>query len=46
MQAIARRSSTGDGKAWVVLLLQASEATLEKRGAPIGKFFSTLRPQG
>lgn len=46
VQAIARRSSTGDGKAWVVLLLQASEATLEKRSAPIGKFFSTLRPQG
>lgn len=46
VQAIARRSSTGDGKAWVVLLLQASEATLEKRDAPIGKFFSTLRPQG
>lgn len=46
LQAIARRSSTGDGKAWVVLLLQASEATLEKRSAPIGKFFSSLRPQG
>ena len=46
VQAIARRSSTGDGKAWVVLLLQASEATLEKRSAPIGKFFSSLRPQG
>lgn len=46
VQAIARRSSAGDGKAWVVLLLQASEATLEKRSAPIGKFFSSLRPQG
>jgi CubicO group peptidase (beta-lactamase class C family) len=46
VQAIARRASTGDGKAWVVLLLQASEATLEKRSAPIGKFFSSLRPQG
>ncbi|MEO5880823.1 MAG: serine hydrolase domain-containing protein [Caldimonas sp.] len=46
VQAIARRSSIGDGKAWVVLLLQASESTLEKRGSPIGKFFSTLRPQG
>ena len=46
LQAIARRSSTGDGKAWVVLLLQASEATLEKRGAPIGKFFASLRPKG
>lgn len=46
LQAIARRSSTGDGKAWVVLLLQASEATLEKRSAPIGKFFASLRPQG
>ena len=46
VRATARRSSTGDGKSWVVVLLQASEATLEKRGAPIGKFLSTLRPQG
>ena len=46
VQAIARRSSTGDAKAWVVLLVQASEATLEKRGAPIGRFFTSLRPQG
>ncbi len=46
VQAIARRSSIGVGKAWVVLLVQGSEATLEKRGAPIGKFLSTLRPQG
>lgn len=46
VQAIARRSSTGDGKAWVVILLQSSEATLEKRSAPIRKFFSTLRPHG
>ena len=46
LQAIARRSSVGDGKAWVVLLLQASEGTLEKRGAPIGKFFASLRPKG
>ena len=44
LQAIARRASTGAG--WVVLLLQASEATLEKRSSPIGKFFSSLRPQG
>jgi CubicO group peptidase (beta-lactamase class C family) len=46
VQAIARRASTGDGKPWVVVLLQASEATLEKRGSPIGKFISSLRPQG
>ena len=46
VQAIARRSSVSDGKAWVVLLLQGSESTLEKRRSPIGKFFSTLRPQG
>lgn len=44
--AIARRASTGDGKAWVVLLLQAAEATLEKRRAPIRKFFDSLRPKG
>lgn len=46
VQAIARRASTGDGKAWIVVLLQASEATLEKRGAPIGKFLTSLRPKG
>ena len=46
VQAIARRSSTGNAKSWVVVLLQASEATLEKRAAPIRKFLSTLRPQG
>lgn len=45
LQAIARRASTGD-KGWVVLLLQASDATLEKRSAPIGKFFASLRPKG
>jgi CubicO group peptidase (beta-lactamase class C family) len=46
VQAIARRASTGDGKAWVVLLLQGAEATLDKRNSPIGKFFSSLRPKG
>lgn len=46
VQAIARRAGTGEGKAWVVLLLQSSEATLEKRGSPIGKFFGSLRPFG
>ncbi|MFT7775444.1 serine hydrolase domain-containing protein [Roseateles sp.] len=46
IQAVARRASTGDGKAWVVQLLQASDATLEKRAAPIGKFFASLRPKG
>lgn len=46
VQAMARRASTGEGRAWVVLLLEAGVATLEKRGAPIGKFFSSLRPQG
>jgi CubicO group peptidase (beta-lactamase class C family) len=45
LQAIARHASTGD-KGWVVLLLQASEGTLEKRGAPVGKFFASLRPKG
>ncbi|MFZ2987550.1 serine hydrolase domain-containing protein [Ideonella sp.] len=46
VEAFARRASTGDGKAWAVMLMQASEATLEKRGAPIGKYYSSLRPQG
>ncbi|MBL8309013.1 MAG: beta-lactamase family protein [Burkholderiales bacterium] len=44
IQAIARRSTTSGG--WVVILLNASQATLEKRGAPIGKFLTTLRPKG
>jgi CubicO group peptidase (beta-lactamase class C family) len=44
VQAVARRSTTGTG--WVVILLQASQATLDKRGAPIGKFLTTLRPKG
>ena len=46
IQAVARRASTGDGKAWVVLLVNGSDATLEKRGSPMGKFFSSLRPKG
>lgn len=46
VQAIARRASTGDGQAWVVLLLQGSDATFEKRSAPIGKFLASLRPKG
>ena len=43
---MARRSSSGDGKAWIVLLVQGSEATLEKRSSPMGKFFQSLRPKG
>ncbi len=46
LQAVARRASTGNGKGWVVLLLQAADATLEKRSAPLGKFFASLRPKG
>lgn len=46
VQANARHSSTGDAKAWVVLLIQGSVATMEKRGSPIGKFLNSLRPQG
>jgi len=42
VQAIARRA----GGAWVVLTLEASEGTLEKRGAPISKLFASLRPKG
>ena len=29
-----------------MLLVQGAEGTLEKRSAPIGKFMSSLRPQG
>jgi len=42
LQAMARRA----GSRWVVLLLEGSEATIEKRGSPINQTFSSLRPQG
>ncbi|WIT12756.1 serine hydrolase [Paucibacter sediminis] len=42
VQAIARRAGT----AWVVVTLEAADATLEKRGAPIGKMLTSLRPKG
>lgn len=44
VQAVARRPAKGQG--WVVILVQGSQATLGVRGAPIGKFLSSLRPKG
>lgn len=44
VQAVARRPAKGSG--WVVILVQGSQATLGVRGAPIGKFLSSLRPKG
>ena len=44
--AIARRSTTGQGSPWVAVLVDASDATMEKRGSPLGQMFSTLRPLG
>ncbi len=34
------------GSAWTVLILDGSEPTVEKRGAPIGLIFESLRPKG
>jgi CubicO group peptidase (beta-lactamase class C family) len=42
IQAIASRAGT----AWTVLILDASEPTLEKRSAPVTLIFQSLRPKG
>jgi CubicO group peptidase (beta-lactamase class C family) len=42
VQAIAQRI----GAAWTVLLLDGTEPTVEKRGAPLGSIFQSLRPAG
>jgi CubicO group peptidase (beta-lactamase class C family) len=42
IQAVAYRA----GSAWTVLILDASEPTLEKRGAPISLIIQSLRPKG
>ena len=33
------------GKAWTVLILDGTDPTVEKRGAPIGMIFESLRPK-
>jgi CubicO group peptidase (beta-lactamase class C family) len=40
--AIAERA----GSSWTVMILDGSEPTVEKRGAPIGLIFESLRPKG
>src|SRR5215472_14319266 len=42
VQAVASRA----GAAWTVVLLDGSEATFEKRAAPIGIILQSLRPKG
>jgi CubicO group peptidase (beta-lactamase class C family) len=42
IQAVASRAGSG----WTVLILDASEPTLEKRGAPISLVTQSLRPKG
>ena len=42
VQAIASRS----GKAWTIVLIDATEPTFEKRGAPIRLVVQSLRPKG
>jgi CubicO group peptidase (beta-lactamase class C family) len=34
------------GKSWTVIVLDATDMTAEKRGAPIGLIFETVRPKG
>jgi CubicO group peptidase (beta-lactamase class C family) len=42
VQALAFRA----GSAWTVVILDGSEMTFEKRGAPIGLIIQSLRPKG
>jgi CubicO group peptidase (beta-lactamase class C family) len=42
VQAVALRA----GSTWTVFILDGSEMTVEKRGAPIGLIFESLRPKG
>ncbi len=42
VQVVASRA----GNAWTVFILDGSEPTVEKRGAPIGLIFESLRPKG
>ncbi|HEV2379485.1 MAG TPA: serine hydrolase domain-containing protein [Terriglobia bacterium] len=42
VQAIALRS----GSSWTVVILDGSDPTVEKRSAPIGLIFGSLRPKG
>jgi len=42
VQAVAMRA----GSTWTVFILDGSEPTVEKRGAPIGLIFESLRPKG
>jgi CubicO group peptidase (beta-lactamase class C family) len=42
VEALALRA----GSAWTVLILDGSEPTVEKRGAPIGLIFESVRPKG
>ena len=42
VQALALRA----GGTWTVIILDGSEPTVEKRGAPIGLIFGSLRPKG
>ena len=44
--AVARRSTVGAPNTWVAVLVDATEATLEKRGAPVGQMLTSLRPLG
>ena len=42
MQALALRAGT----AWTVIILDGTDPTVEKRSAPIGLVFESLRPKG
>ena len=44
--AQARRSTTNQGSPWAVILVNATDGTMEKRGAPVGQAMGSLRPNG
>jgi len=45
-RAVVRAVAFRAGNAWTVLILDGSEMTLEKRGAPVGLIVQSLRPKG
>lgn len=45
-RAVVEAGAWRAGKSWVVFILDATEPTTEKRGAPIGLVLQSLRPKG
>jgi CubicO group peptidase (beta-lactamase class C family) len=45
-RAVAQAVALRAGKEWTVIILDGTEPTVEKRSAPIGLVFESLRPKG